>query len=37
MAKDKLHFIVKEVLINDGWNITHDPYILPYKPGWEID
>jgi hypothetical protein len=37
MAKDLLHNIVKEVLVNDGWSITHDPYVLPYKPGWEID
>lgn len=28
MAKDKLHLLVKEVLINDGWHITHDPYQL---------
>lgn len=28
MAKDKLHKLVKEVLINDGWLITHDPYQL---------
>lgn len=38
MAKDKLHNLVKEILINDGWEITHDPY--PFKdwnPDWEID
>ncbi len=28
MAKDIYHGIVKEVLINDGWIITHDPYII---------
>lgn len=27
MAKDKIHDLVKQVLINDGWTITHDPYI----------
>ena len=26
MAKDKYHDLVKESLINDGWNITHDPF-----------
>jgi hypothetical protein len=35
--RDLLHKLVKEILILDGWTITHDPYILPYKPGWEID
>ena len=28
MAKDIFHQQVKEALINDGWEITHDPYIL---------
>jgi hypothetical protein len=37
MAKDILHEIVREVLVMDGWTITHDPYILPYKPSWAID
>jgi hypothetical protein len=37
MARDKLHQTVKQALLKDGWLITHDPYILRYKPGWEID
>ncbi len=38
MAKDLLHNIVREALINDGWAITHDPYFLEdYDPEWEID
>ncbi len=24
MAKDKIHYIVKESLIKNGWKITHD-------------
>jgi len=28
MAKDKYHYLVKEVLIVEGWTITHDPYPL---------
>lgn len=28
MAKDKIHYSVKQALINDGWKITHDPYKL---------
>jgi XisH protein len=31
MARDLIHNIVKNALINDGWNITHDPY--PVKIG----
>ncbi len=27
-AKDKVHDIVKNALINDGWTITHDPYSM---------
>ncbi len=26
MAKDLFHYIVKEALIKEGWNITHDPF-----------
>lgn len=37
MARDLLHRAAKEALIKDGWKITHDPYLLRYKPGWEID
>ena len=28
MAKDLYHYAVKEALINDGWVITNDPYII---------
>jgi XisH protein len=38
MARDLIHNIVKNALINDGWHITHDPY--PVKVGgfeMEID
>lgn len=28
MAKDKIHYIVKESLMKNGWKITHDPYYL---------
>jgi len=28
MAKDVFHQTVKEILINDGWTITHDPLYL---------
>ena len=28
MALDKYHDLVKQALINDGWKITEDPYIL---------
>lgn len=38
MAKDYFHNTVREVLIRDGWIITHDPYELrEYDPEWEID
>jgi hypothetical protein len=30
MAKDLFHFIVKEALIKEGWNITHDPFPVAY-------
>ena len=38
MARDLIHNIVKETLVNEGWKITHDPY--PIKIGgfdMEID
>ena len=38
MARDIIHNILKNALINDGWSITHDPY--PVKVGgfeMEID
>jgi hypothetical protein len=28
MAKDIYHQLVKDALVQDGWNITHDPYYL---------
>lgn len=28
MAKDKIHQIVKEALVQEGWEVTHDPYTL---------
>lgn len=28
MAKDHLHYRVKDVLVKDGWRITEDPYYL---------
>ncbi|MGI8669553.1 MAG: element excision factor XisH family protein [Aridibacter sp.] len=31
MAKDAYHENVKNALIKDGWEITHDPYVLKYK------
>lgn len=30
MAKDLFHDIVKNALIAEGWNVTHDPYPLDY-------
>lgn len=37
MARDKLHEVVKRALEKDGWTITHDPYLLKFVPGQEID
>lgn len=38
MAKDKIHIAVKEALIREGWNITHDPYkIKALGMDYEID
>lgn len=38
MARDINHQIVKALLIQEGWEITHDPYILEdLNPDWEID
>lgn len=28
--KDAIHDAVKNALVKDGWNITHDPYIIKY-------
>jgi hypothetical protein len=38
MARDFDHSIVRTLLTNEGWLITHDPYILEnFNPDWEID
>ncbi len=26
--RDKIHYIVKQAFINDGWNVTDDPYVI---------
>jgi hypothetical protein len=31
MARDRIHNIVKNALIKDGWTITADPYYLKDK------
>ena len=39
-AKDKYHEHVKEALIKDGWEITHDPYVIKFgkdKEKYEVD
>jgi hypothetical protein len=28
--RDKIHYIVKQAFINDGWNVTDDPYVISY-------
>lgn len=36
--KDKVHQTVKECLISDGWEITHDPYyIKALEANYEVD
>ena len=38
MARDIFHPIVREVLQNDGWTITHDPYPIRVKGrSYEVD
>ncbi|MBN8822095.1 MULTISPECIES: element excision factor XisH family protein [unclassified Spirosoma] len=38
MARDIFHPIVREVLLNDGWVITHDPYPIRVKGrNYEVD
>ena len=40
MAKDIYHDIVKNAVIKDGWEVTHDPMTLldkPLKIDYEID
>ncbi len=29
--KDTFHEVMKNALIKDGWNITHDPYTLEFN------
>ena len=31
MARDLMHDLVKDILISEGWKITHDPYRLRYE------
>lgn len=38
MAKDFFHKAVREVLLNDGWVITHDPYFVKsLEADYEVD
>jgi XisH protein len=38
MARDLLHESVKNALLKDNWNITHDPYRLSFEDiGYEVD
>ncbi len=38
MAKDFFHDIFKEILVADGWEVTHDPYQVRVGTiGYEID
>ena len=38
MARDIFHPIVREVLLNDGWTITHDPYpVRVMGRSYEVD
>ncbi len=30
MAKDLFHDVVKEALLAEGWQITHDPFLIDY-------
>lgn len=30
MARDLFHQVVKDALLKDGWNITHDPFPVDY-------
>ena len=31
MAKDKFHDLVRDALIKDGWEITHDPLAVEFN------
>jgi hypothetical protein len=35
--KDVFHELVKELLMEEGWTITHDPYIFQTRPLLSID
>ncbi|MCL2933753.1 MAG: XisH family protein [Trichodesmium sp. MAG_R03] len=35
--KDTYHYLVKSVLIREGWTIYHDPYFLKSDPKLSID
>ncbi|MFN8347758.1 MAG: element excision factor XisH family protein [Spirosomataceae bacterium] len=38
MAKDLYHYAVREALMNDGWVITNDPYIIETDDvNYEVD
>ncbi len=30
-AIDRIHNVVRNALIRDGWTITHDPYVIQYE------
>jgi len=30
-ALDRIHGAIRTALINDGWTITHDPYVIKYS------
>ncbi len=31
MARDKIHYAIKNAFIKDGWNISHDPLELEFR------
>ena len=38
MAKDLYHYEVKKALINNGWTVTHDPYLIETEDvNFEVD
>lgn len=38
MAKDLYHYQVKKALINNGWTVTHDPYLIETEDvNFEVD
>ena len=32
--RDSVHDSIRQALINDGWNITHDPLVIHIGPKW---